>query len=143
MICRVCLTVVIATVSACAQWINHPTPGIPRTPDGKPNLSAPAPKTADGKPDFSGLWTPDTRPLQDIAVDLKPGEVPYQPWAEKLFKSRANGNGGHDDPAARCIPGMPKLNVLPYPFKIFQLPTEMVMLFEGFTTFRQIFIDGR
>jgi hypothetical protein len=31
-----------------AQWLHYPTPGIPRTPDGKPNLTAPAPKTADG-----------------------------------------------------------------------------------------------
>jgi hypothetical protein len=143
MITRWLLTTALLLTPLSAQWLKVPTPGIPRTPDGKPNLAAPSPHTADGKTDFSGLWTPDTRPLQDIAVDLKPGEVPYQPWAEKLFKSRANGNGGHDDPAARCIPGMPKLNVLPYPFKIFQLPTEMVMLFEGFTTFRQIFIDGR
>jgi hypothetical protein len=39
-----------------AQWPSYPTPGVPRTPDGKPNLSAPAPKTADGKPDLSGIW---------------------------------------------------------------------------------------
>ena len=39
-----------------AQWIGYPTAGVPRTPDGKPNLSAPAPRTADGKPDFSGTW---------------------------------------------------------------------------------------
>ena len=39
-----------------AQWLNQPTPGIPRTGDGKPNLSAPAPRTADGKPDLAGLW---------------------------------------------------------------------------------------
>ena len=39
-----------------AQWLNYPTPGIPRTPDGKPNLSAPVPKTPDGKPDLSGIW---------------------------------------------------------------------------------------
>jgi hypothetical protein len=41
---------------AAAQWLDHPTPGIPRTHDGKPNLQAPAPRTADGKPDLSGLW---------------------------------------------------------------------------------------
>jgi hypothetical protein len=47
---------------AAAQWISYPTPGIPRTPDGKPNLSAPAPKTPDGKPDLSGIWeTPSGR----------------------------------------------------------------------------------
>jgi hypothetical protein len=39
-----------------AQWIDYPTPGIPRTSDGKPNLSAPAPKAPDGKPDLSGIW---------------------------------------------------------------------------------------
>jgi hypothetical protein len=39
-----------------AQWLRQPTNGIPRTPDGKPNLTAPAPRTPDGKPDLSGLW---------------------------------------------------------------------------------------
>lgn len=52
------LTVVVAAfaVPLAAQWLNYPTPGLPRTPDGKPNLSAPAPRTADGKPDLSGVW---------------------------------------------------------------------------------------
>jgi hypothetical protein len=27
--------------TAAAQWLNYPTPGIPRTADGKPNLTAP------------------------------------------------------------------------------------------------------
>src|SRR5579884_3414266 len=39
-----------------AQWIHYPTAGVPRTRDGKPNLSAPAPRTRDGKPDLSGMW---------------------------------------------------------------------------------------
>ena len=41
----------LAATPLTAQWINHPTPGIPRTEDGKANLSAPAPRTRDGKPD--------------------------------------------------------------------------------------------
>src|SRR5258707_8986014 len=49
--------VISALIPLSAQWLHYPTPGIPRTPDGKPNLSAPAPKTADGKPDLSGIWT--------------------------------------------------------------------------------------
>jgi hypothetical protein len=56
-----------------AQWLNHPTPGIPRTPDGKANLTAPAPRTADGKPDLSGMWqriSPKYR--RNIAADYKP-----------------------------------------------------------------------
>src|SRR5579864_3419916 len=39
-----------------AQWLNYPTPGIPRLPNGKPNLAAPAPRTANRKPDLSGIW---------------------------------------------------------------------------------------
>ena len=41
---------------AQAQWLNYPTPGSPRTKDGKPNLTARAPRTRDGKPDLSGVW---------------------------------------------------------------------------------------
>src|SRR5262252_3409753 len=45
-----------ASLFASAQWLKYPDSGIPRTPDGKPNLSAPAPKMPDGKPDLSGVW---------------------------------------------------------------------------------------
>ena len=52
--------VTIIALTACvtplaAQWAQYRTPGIPRTADGKPNLTAPAPHTADGKPDLTGL----------------------------------------------------------------------------------------
>ena len=123
-----------------AQWIHYPVPGIPRTADGKPNLSAPAPKAADGHPDLSGVWSPGTRPLQVIAPEAS---IPFQPWSRNLSQERADGARGKDDPAAYCIPGMPKLLVLPYPYKIVQIPGTMLMLYEGFTTFRQVFMDGR
>jgi hypothetical protein len=42
--------------SAYAQWVNYPSPGTPRTRDGKPNLTAPAPRASNGKPDLSGVW---------------------------------------------------------------------------------------
>ena len=47
------LFVVLGLLSsaASAQWLNYPTPGVPRLPDGKPDLAAPAPKAPDGKPD--------------------------------------------------------------------------------------------
>jgi hypothetical protein len=125
---------------ASAQWFGYPTPGIPRLPNGKPNLAAPVPKAADGHPDLSGVWSPDTRPLQVIAPDAA---IPFQPWAKKLTDERADGARGKDDPAAYCIPGMPKLVVLPYPYKFVQVPGMMLMLYEGFTTYRQVFTDGR
>ena len=134
---------IIATAPLGAQWFKIQDPGIPRMADGRPNLSAPAPRGPDGKPILSGIWQMNGKYLQDIAADMKPGEVPYQPWAEQLFNSRRNGAGGRSDPAAKCIPGMPKLDALPYPFKILETPGMTMMLFEGFTTFRQIFTDGR
>ena len=50
------LLVAAAMLPLSAQWLHYPTPGTPRTPDGKANLSAPVPKTPDGKPDLSGIW---------------------------------------------------------------------------------------
>jgi hypothetical protein len=47
-------------VGACAplwaQWPPYPTPNVPRTAAGEPDLEGPAPRTADGHPDLSGMW---------------------------------------------------------------------------------------
>ena len=131
------------TSAPAAQWLNHPTAGIPRTPDGKPDLAAPAPRTADGKPDLSGLWLPGSGYVTDIARDLKPGEVPYQPWAEALHMRRRQTDS-KDDPTAACVVGgVPRSNSVPYPFKILQVPGMVVVLYEAVHSYRQIFMDGR
>ena len=44
----------VLTTPLAAQWVKYPTPGIPRTTDGKPNISTAAPRAADGKPDQIG-----------------------------------------------------------------------------------------
>lgn len=49
----VAILVVTFSTTAAAQWLTQKTPGIPRTPDGRLNLTAEAPRTPDGKPDFS------------------------------------------------------------------------------------------
>src|SRR4030095_1104459 len=135
------LAFVIAASSA-PQWLKYPTAGIPRTADGKPNLTAPAPKTADGKPDISGLWMPGAGYVGNIAKDLKPEDVPFQSWAEALYKHRRETNS-KDDPTAQCIVGgVPRSDLVPYPFKILQLPNEVVIFYEAVNSYRQIFTAG-
>jgi hypothetical protein len=129
--------------SASAQWLKQPTPGMPRTADGKPKLDAPAPRTADGKMDPSGLWLTQGIYIGDIAKDLKPGEVPFQPWAETLYKHRRD-TLSREDPTGHCIPGgVPRSDAVPYPFKILATPGIVVVLYEAVHAYRQIFTDGR
>src|SRR5262245_57876327 len=103
----------LASHQLAAQWLNNPTPGVPRKADGKVDMSAPAPRLANGKPDLSGLWmtaepnrgngrgtpppanVPDepgdqknitaSRQMRNIGIDL-PGGLPYQPWQLPIVK---------------------------------------------------------
>src|SRR5690349_10595249 len=94
-------------VPVCAQWLKLRTPGIPRTPDGKPDLTAPAPPTRDGRPDLSGLWRLGAdAPLYSVNIirDAK-DETIFKPAAEALFRKRADS----DDPlggsgGSGCLP---------------------------------------
>jgi hypothetical protein len=132
-------------VSLCAQWLNYPTPAIPRTADGKPNLTAPAPRTANGQPDFTGLWSfPIDSAVGNIAVrnagDLKPADV--QPWAQALVRQRAE-SFARDNPRYHCLPEGPGYSAGTGGMKRFlQTPTMIVFLNEDLT-YRQIFMDGR
>jgi hypothetical protein len=46
--------------------LNFPTPGTPRTRDGKPNLAAPAPRALDSKPDLSGVWMHEITTIAEV-----------------------------------------------------------------------------
>ena len=108
-------------VPLCAQWIHYPTPGIPRTPGGKPNLSAPAPKTADGKPDISGIWVAvNIKYLDDLAADGI--EIPMLPWAQALYQQRKENNG-KGRPSERCLTrGVVDFDTIPMNIKFLQQP---------------------
>ena len=122
---------------ALAQWLNVPTPGMPRTADGKPNLTAPAPRTADGKPDLSGIWA-----IDGLGFATNITNTPMLPWAEKVAKARTE-TYGRDDPGVRCLPEGPRASISGLdPFRLIQTPTMTVILHEPGTT-RQIFTDGR
>jgi hypothetical protein len=146
--------------------LNYPDPGIPRTKDGKPNLSAPAPRSAKGKPDLSGVWEAEAAPRQEllrflpdgvnllgedppsryflnILSDFKPPETPMTAATASIFAQHASGFG-KDAPYSRCLPmGVPQSDLTPIPFKIIQTPAVIVMLHEADGTFRQIYTDGR
>ena len=138
-----CMAIAFATVaflapaSSDAQWLNYKTPGIPRLPDGKPDLAAPAPKTSDGKPELSGLWRDDTSAAATMskALDsLKP-----LPWAAAVYEKRKN-NLGSDSPGTMCLPPGPLVDF--GVGKVVQTPKLLVMLYGG-TLYREIFMDGR
>ena len=138
----VCVGLLLSAVSLDAQWLKLPTPGLPRLPDGKPNLDAPAPRTPDGKPDLSGLWQNDAgdRYNNNIAVDLGPGDV--APWADALYRKRRL-EFGKDSMETRCLPLGPAYTTTRYRFvRIVQTPTMLAMLYDDLAH-RVIFMDGR
>jgi len=133
-----------------AQWLNYPTPGLPRLADGTPNLAAAPPRTVDGRVDLSGIWIKDAATLDyfyDLAKGLPPGDVVMTPWAEAIARQRESRNHV-DDPLGYCAapPGVPRINVSPPgAFKILQTPALLALLYDLDTnpTFRQIHTDGR
>ena len=162
-----CLAGVSVAVSPVltAQWVLQPSTGIPRTPDGKPNLNAPAPRTADGKPDLSGVWANPwatagrgrgaAAPPPKVSLDAIPeasfGNVgvgftnglPLQPWAADLLKKRMADNS-KDNPDAHCLPmGFMQFHTHSQPRKIIQTPDVLLIIYEANSGLRQIFTDGR
>ena len=156
---------------ARAQWMHYPTPGIPRTRDGRPNLAAPSPRASNGKPDLSGLWQVEPTPFDEIIrlfgpdidtlsvpgddirnfskyafsvlVDFKPEEAPIRPEAAKIFEQRMK-TAGISNPTTDCLlAGIPFGGLLPFPNKFIQTPGVIVILQEGDGGLRQIFTDGR
>ena len=132
----------LAAQMADAQWLNYPSAGTPRTKDGKANLTAPAPRTAAGKPDLSGIWaTASPKYLDNLGADGV--RINMLPWAAKLYAERQKAESG-DRPSLHCLPhSVTDFDALFVPKKLIQTPGELIMLFEAYHSFRQIFTDGR
>jgi len=132
----------LLAVPAGAQWLKYRTPGLPRTADGKVNLSAPAPRTAEGKPDFTGIWTPaggqgDKSGLETLRVD--PADI--KPWAREIMRDRAQ-DFYKGRPDFQCRPSGPEAESLEREKRIVQTPGIIVVLNPN-QSYRQIFLDGR
>jgi hypothetical protein len=134
--------IVAAGIALEAQWIKLPTPGLPRLPDGKPNLTAPAPRTVDGKPDLSGLWRNDggDRYYNNVTAGMHPADV--APWAHELYVKRQL-EFGKDSMETLCLPLGPAYLTTRYRrTRIVQTPTLIMMAFDD-GMHREIFMDGR
>jgi len=156
--------------AAYAQWLNYPTPGIPRTRDGKPNLAARAPRASNGKPDLSGVWRVEATPLEEqkrlfgndiekltvpgmerdkvskyafnILLDFKPEDSPMRPEAAALLRQRQAQPDAR--PSTHCLPaGIPSATLFAEVQKIVQTPGLIVMMLELDNAHRQIYTDGR
>jgi hypothetical protein len=161
-------TTVLLTSALSAQWPAYPTPGVPKTADGKPNLTAPAPRGPDGKPDLSESGSINARPerqrracasksfptaeIVPLAVRLSqfwnlgasfPDGLPFQPWAAELHRQRVASNS-IDNPDAHCLPlGLMQLHTHGQPRKMIQTPGVIVIIYEANAGIRHIFTDGR
>ena len=116
--------------------------------------AAAVPRTADGKPDLSGIWqvlNTAAWDIQDHAASLgvpagqgvvEGNEIPYQPSA--LAKKRENyANRRSADPETKCNePGVPRITYMPFPFQIVQTPTYIAMLYEYIHVTRHIYVDA-
>lgn len=151
--------------NAMAQWAKTPDNSIPRTRDGKPDLTAKAPLARDGKPDLSAVWQPDLVPDElpkgiqtvesisenfavpryflDVTAGIPLAETPLQPATIATFLANLQSEG-KNDPVAHCKPtGVPAINNEPIPLKIVQTEKLILILYEDSSVFRQVFLDGR
>jgi hypothetical protein len=126
------------TTTVGAQWLNHPTPGLPRGADGKPNLTAPAPRTADGKPDFTGVWMGPER-----APNPAPGDV--QPWVNEAIHHHAQ-DFFKERPMFRCLPSGPATfsqSTGGGVWKQIVQTSNLIVILNDDLTYRRVFMDGR
>lgn len=147
---------------ASAQWLGHPTAGVPRTADGKADMAAPTPRMADGKPDFSGIWISaksnlepgqeeaasdgndlgSSRYMANMGADMPDG-LPYQAWQLPIVKERTENMAIHD-PHIRCLPDhFLRAYGLPHMLKFVHKPDILVVLNEMNAGYRQVFTDAR
>jgi len=160
-LCAVASLGTLSAAAVCAQWAPHPSPAIPRTANGQPDLDAPAPRAATGKPDLSGVWQgsnaigggpnpappppadgPPVAGFLNVAQNMKEG-LPFTPEGEALLKARRDTNG-KDNPEAFCLPmGIVQFHTQGAPRKLIQTPDVLVILYEASMGIRQVFTDGR
>ena len=156
------VVLVLAATPVSAQWVDYPTAGVPRKPDGSVDMHAPVPRLPNGKPDLSGIWVPSTPRRQESGEDLVSdgndisssphmanlgvdmvGGLPYQDWLIPVVKQRTD-NLAIDDPHIRCLPdNFLRAYGLPHMLKYIHTDGLWVTLNEMNAGYRQVFTDAR
>jgi hypothetical protein len=116
--------------------------------------AGPIPRTPDGKPNLTGIWQAVNTAAWDIQghsaqKDIPAGlgvvegnDIPYQPWAAEKKKQNF-ANRATADPETRCfLPGVPRIMYMPFPFQIFQTPTYFAFVHEYVHAVRHIYVNG-
>lgn len=123
----------------------------------QPKSTYRAPRTPDAKPDLQGIWearntangnleahsaSMGIRAGESVIVDPADGQIPYQPAArdkqKQNFAARATA-----DPVNKCfLPGVPRVNYMPFPFEIFQTPEFVAITYEYEHASRTIHMNG-
>ena len=128
------LLLAAGTLPAAAQWLDRPWPGIPRTPEGKPNLTAPPPRGSDGKPDLTGIWNgPNPVPRPDAAN--------AQSWVNEVVRQHQQ-DYYRMRPFFQCLPSGPDATRFAAWKRILQTPAAIAILNDDLT-YRVIHMDGR
>ena len=159
------LSIVLGVIESPAQTAPaglFPAYTAPRTADGKPNLNGiwqslttanwdiqangaqPGPR-----PEIMGAW--GAAPGGQSIVEG--GEIPYRPEAlarkKENFENRMKVKVTNDphrydsgEPELQCYrPGLPRANYMPFPFQIFQNPSEILIVYEFKGAVRTIYMD--
>lgn len=116
--------------------------------------AGPIPRTVDGKPNLSGIWQSMNTAAWDIQDHsaqkgipagqgvVEGNKIPYQPWAAEKKKENF-ANRATADPETQCfLPGVPRLMYMPFPFQIFQTPTYLAFVHEYVHAVRHIYVNG-
>jgi hypothetical protein len=127
----VAIVLIVMSAPLSAQWLTHQDPRIPRTSDGKPNLSAPRPLASNGRPDLSGVWQVEATPVEEmrrrfgdvdklsvpgdnvlefskymlnVLSDFTPGDSPLRPDAAEQFQRSMANAARRVPPRTACLP---------------------------------------
>jgi hypothetical protein len=161
----IAMAALVLSVPARAQPPWQP----PRTPDGQPDMQGiwqndtfemvaallslegdhsrwPAEFIIDQDP---ATATPEPPQWPTYIIDPPEGKIPYQSWAvakrqEFIANMLAPTKREHLDPNARgLLLGVPRVNHMPPPFQVLQVPGYVVLLYEANHGYRVIPLDDR